>query len=298
MKKHVGKFKIGVVGNGYVGKASQLFACEDIDCVVYDIDPDKCKPLGTTPKDLKRCDFVFVCVPTPMKSNGSCDLSIVKSAIKDLTKAGVRKNKIVLRSTVPVGTSEKLKVNFMPEFLTEQNWQSDFYNNNLWVFGMDNINDVTQTGAVMNFNKNLNLFRSLLEKAKASNKIKEDAVTFTSTKNAEAIKYGRNSFLATKVSFFNEIQEFCINNNLNYEVVRKLICADIRIGDSHSKVPGPDKKRGFGGTCFPKDVASMLHQMKKSKVQTMVLKNVQNRNEKVDRPEKDWQADKGRAVSE
>jgi UDPglucose 6-dehydrogenase len=233
-----------------------------------------------------------------MKRNGSCDLSIVKSAIKDLTKAGVRKNKIVLRSTVPVGTSEKLKVNFMPEFLTEQNWQSDFYNNSLWVFGMDNINDVTQTGDVMNFNSNLNLFRSLLERAKKFDKIKEDAVTFVSTKNAETIKYGRNSFLATKVSFFNEIQEFCINNSLNYELVRSLICADDRIGGSHSKVPGPDGKRGYGGTCFPKDVASMLHQMKKSKVQTMVLKNVQNRNEKVDRPEKDWQSDKGRAVSE
>ena len=298
MKERVDKFKIGVVGNGYVGKATQLFTCEDIECVVYDKDPDKCEPSGTTPKDLKGCDFVFVCVPTPMKPNGSCDLSIVKSAIKDLTKAGVRKNKIVLRSTVPVGTSEKLKVNFMPEFLTEQNWQSDFYNNNLWVFGMDNMNDVTQTDGVMNFNNNLNLFRDLLERAKKFDKIKEDAITFVSTKNAETIKYGRNSFLATKVSFFNEIQEFCINNSLNYELVRSLICTDDRIGDSHSKVPGPDGKRGYGGTCFPKDVASMLYQMKKSKVQTMVLKNVQNRNERVDRPEKDWQSDKGRAVSE
>lgn len=292
------KFKIGVVGNGYVGKATQLFACDDIECLVYDKEAEKCIPAGITPQDLKGCDFIFVCVPTPMKPNGSCDLSIVKSAIKDLTKAGVRKNKIILRSTVPVGTCEKLKVNFMPEFLTEKNWQSDFYNNNLWVFGMDNMNDVTQTGKVMNFNKNINLFRGLLEKARKAGKIKDEAVTFISTKNAETIKYGRNSFLATKVSFFNEIQEFCINNELNYEIVRKLICADTRIGDSHSQVPGPDKKRGYGGTCFPKDVSSMLHQMKKSKVQTMVLKNVQNRNEKVDRPEKDWHGDKGRAVSE
>jgi nucleotide sugar dehydrogenase len=298
LKQSIDKFKIGVVGNGYVGKATQLFACEDIECVVYDKSPEKCAPLGTIPKDLKDCDLIFVCVPTPMKPNGSCDLSIVKSAIKDLTKVGVRKNKIILRSTVPVGTCKKLKVNFMPEFLTEKNWQSDFYNNNIWVIGMDNMNDVTQTGTVMNFNKNINLIRGLLETARKSDRIKDDAVTFTSTKNAETIKYGRNSFLATKVSFFNEIQEFCINNELNYEIVRKLICADTRIGDSHSQVPGPDKKRGYGGTCFPKDVASMLHQMKKSKVQTMVLKNVQNRNEKVDRPEKDWQSDKGRAVSE
>ena len=298
MKKNIDNFKIGVVGNGYVGKATQLFSCEDIQCLVYDKDPEKCIPLGTTPRDLKDCDFVFVCVPTPMKPNGSCDLSIVKSAIKDLAKAGVTKSKIVIRSTVPVGTSENLGVNFMPEFLTEKNWQSDFYNNNLWVFGMDNMNDVTQTGTVMNFNENLNLFRNLLGRAKEFDKIKENAVTFTSTKNAEAIKYGRNSFLATKVSFFNEMQEFCVRNDLNYEVVRSLICVDSRIGDSHSQVPGPDGKRGFGGTCFPKDVSSMLYQMKKSKVQTMVLKNVKNRNEKVDRPEKDWKDNKGRAVSE
>jgi len=298
MKKASDNFKIGVVGNGYVGKATQLLSCEKIKCVVYDKDPEKCDPIGTTPKELKGCDFVFVCVPTPMKPNGSCDLSIVKSAIKDLTKAGIRKNKIVLRSTVPVGTSEKLKVNFMPEFLTEKNWKSDFYNNNLWVFGMDNMNDVHQDGSVLNFNNNLNVFRRLLETAKNFDKIKENAVTFTSTKHAEAIKYGRNSFLATKISFFNEIQEFCINNDLNFQLIRSLICSDPRIGHSHSQVPGPDRKRGFGGTCFPKDVASMLHQMKKSKVQTMVLKNVQNRNEKVDRPEKDWKDNKGRAVSE
>ena len=298
MKELVDKFKIGVVGNGYVGKATQLFACEDIECVVYDKDPDKCEPLGTTPKDLKGCDFVFVCVPTPMKPNGSCDLSIVKSALKDLTKAGIRKNKIVLRSTVPVGTSEKLKVNFMPEFLTEKNWESDFYNNNLWIFGLDSLNNVKQDGEILNFPPTLNKFRELLECARSHDKIKDTAVNFVSTKNAELIKYGRNSFLAVKVSFFNELQEFCINNDLNFKNVRQLVCADPRIGDSHSYVPGPDKKRGFGGTCFPKDVASMLTQMRKSKVQTMVLKATQKRNEKIDRPEQDWKEDKGRAVSE
>ena len=292
------KMKIGVLGNGYVGKATQLFSCEEVDCVVYDKDPDKCVPKGTTLKDLKGSDLVFVCVPTPMKPNGSCDLSIVKSAIKDLTRNGIRKNKIVLRSTVPVGTSEKLKVNFMPEFLTEKNWQSDFYNNKEWVFGLDNLNAVDQQGDVMTLPNTVLLFRELLSKAKSEDKIKEDAVTFVSTKHAELVKYARNSFLAVKVSFFNEIQEFCVNNNLNFEQVRSLVCKDERIGESHSRVPGPDRKRGYGGTCFPKDISSMLMQMKKSKVQTMVVKAAKNRNEKVDRPEQDWHEDKGRAVSQ
>ena len=297
------KIKIAVVGNGYVGKATQLFACDDVECVVYDKQPEKCDPIGTTIKDLKGSDFVFVCVPTPMKPNGSCDLSIVKSAIKDLTRAGIRKNKIILRSTVPVGTSEKLKVNFMPEFLTEKNWQSDFYNNNMWLFGLDNLNNVSQQnskehGEIMTLPPTLIKLRELLAAAKSHNKIKEDAVTFISTKNAECVKYVRNSFLAVKVSFFNEIQEFCVNNNLSFREVRKLVSQDPRIGDSHTKVPGPDRQRGYGGTGFPKDVASMLTQMKKSKVQTMVLKAAQKRNEKVDRPQQDWKDSKGRAVSE
>ena len=292
------KMKIGIVGNGYVGKATQLFACEDVECLVFDKEPEKCNPLGTTIKDLKGSDFVFVCVPTPMKPNGNCDLSIVKSAVKDLTKTGIRKKKIVVRSTVPVGTCEKLKVNFMPEFLTEKKWKIDFYNNQNWIFGLDNLDSSYQQDGTLNFPETLLKFRELLEKAKSHDKIKENAVTFVSTKHAELVKYVKNSFLAVKVSFFNEIQEFCINNDLNFKEVRKLVCQDSRVGDSHSHVPGPDRKRGFGGTCFPKDVSSMLAQMKKSKVQTMVLKAAKNRNEKVDRPEKDWEEDKGRAVTE
>jgi len=292
------KFKIGIVGNGYVGNATRLFACEDVECLVYDKDPEKCEPKGTSIKDLKGSDFIFLCVPTPMKPNGSCDISIVKAAVKDLTRVGIRKNKIVVRSTVPVGTCEKLKVNFMPEFLTERNWESDFRNNDLWIFGCDNLSQVSQEDEVLNFPSSVCKLRELLKLAKDSGSIEHDAVTFVSTKNAELVKYARNSFLAVKVSFFNEVQEFCVNNNLNFKKVRGLVCCDARIGDSHSQVPGPDRKRGYGGTCFPKDVASMLNQMKKSKVQTMVLKAAQNRNEKVDRPEKDWEEDKGRAVSE
>ena len=168
----------------------------------------------------------------------------------------------------------------------------------MWIFGLDSLNNVKQDGEILNFPPILNKFRELLECAQSHDKIKDTAVNFVSTKNAELIKYGRNSFLAVKVSFFNELQEFCINNDLNFKNVRELVCADPRIGDSHSYVPGPDKKRGFGGTCFPKDVASMLTQMRKSKVQTMVLKATQKRNEKIDRPEQDWKEDKGRAVSE
>tara|TARA_R100000008_G_C3563801_1_gene157876 strand:- start:210 stop:1139 length:930 start_codon:yes stop_codon:yes gene_type:complete len=308
--KQIKNFKIGVVGNGYVGKATQLFECDSVQCIVYDKDPEKCSPQGTTLQDLKTCDLVFVCVPTPMKPNGNCDLSIVKSVIKDLGSVRIRKNKIVVRSTVPVGTCKKLKVNFMPEFLTEKNWREDFYKNTLWLCGTDNMSemtksglrvqmeDITKTGEVLEFNTFVNKMRSLLALAKKHDKIECDNVTFTSTKHAEFVKYVRNSFLAVKVSFFNEIEEFCLKNDLKYDLIRKLSCCDPRIGESHTQVPGPDNKRGYGGTCFPKDVSSLLHQMKTSKVKTMVLKSAQVRNEKIDRPEKDWEQEKGRAVSE
>jgi UDPglucose 6-dehydrogenase len=281
------RFKLGILGNGYVGQATQLLGGDLIECIAYDKEPEKCEPKSTTIDDLKGCDFVFVCVPTPMKKNGVCDLSIVKAAIKDLTRHGIRKKKIILRSTVPVGTSQRLKVHFMPEFLTERNWREDFYNNNLWVFGHDTDVDA---GTVEKLN-------DLICTARDQGSIKNAETTFVSTSTAEFIKYGRNSFLAVKVSVFNELNEFCYKNDIPYSVAVKLIGADERIGMSHTAVPGPDGHRGYGGTCFPKDVCSMLHQLKNSKCNSIVLKAAEKRNTTVDRPEKDWEENKGRAVS-
>jgi len=281
------RFKLGILGNGYVGQATQLLKGEFVDCIAYDKDPEKCSPSSTTLQDLKKCDFIFVCVPTPMKKNGSCDLSIVKAAIKDLTRNGIRKKKIILRSTVPVGTSEKLEVHFMPEFLTERNWRKDFYNNNLWVFGHETDADA---GVIEKLN-------NLICAARDHGSIKNANTVFVSTRTAEFIKYARNSFLAVKVSVFNELSEFCFKNDIPYTTAVRLIGADERIGMSHTKVPGPDGHRGYGGTCFPKDVSSMIYQLKKSKCNSIVLKAAEKRNITVDRPEKDWEKNKGRAVS-
>lgn len=77
--------------------------------------------------------------------------------------------------------------------------------------------------------------------------------------DAETIKYFRNCFLATKVSFCNEIEEFCQRKGIEYETVRALATINPRIGSSHSHVPGPDGKRGFGGIYFPKDTAARLY---------------------------------------
>ena len=106
----------------------------------------------------------------------------------------------------------------------------------------------------------------------------------------------KNCFLPTKVSFCNEMYEFCKIKNINYENVRKYACNDKRILHSHTRVPGHDGKFGFGGTCFPKDTSSLLYEMKKENMKSYVLQKVIERNEKVDRKEKDWENNKGRAV--
>ena len=97
--------KIGIVGNGYVGKATALLECEKVRVFIYDKDPEKCSPLGLKMRELACCDFVFVCVPTPMNRDGSCNVEIVNSVVKELKSFGTPPQNIVIRSTVPVGTS-------------------------------------------------------------------------------------------------------------------------------------------------------------------------------------------------
>ena len=129
--------KIGIIGKGYVGKATRILECEEICTLVYDIDPEKCSPDGLQMKDLVGCTFVFVCVPTPMNKDGSCNTSIVSSVISDLIECGYPSERIVVRSTVPVGFCYGHRVSFMPEFLTEANWEEDFKNASKRIIGID-----------------------------------------------------------------------------------------------------------------------------------------------------------------
>jgi len=278
--------KIGIVGNGFVGNATSLFKSHSIRVVVYDKDPNRCDPSSTSLQDLFDCDFVFICVPTPMNKDGSCHTVIVESCIYELNMSGIRDENIVVRSTVPVGFCESIGVNFMPEFLTEANWVDDFKNNNAWIFGANNIyNTLTKSK-----------FVELISLAKSSGAIKHDDVFVCSSKEAELAKLARNSFLATKISFFNEIYDLCDKEEIDYNTVAELTGIDKRIGQSHTQVPGPDGKRGYGGTCFPKDVSSLNHQLDQLGIDSYIIEAVKSRNTQVDRKEQDWRLDKGRAV--
>ena len=277
---------IGVIGNGFVGKATTQLKCKDIELLAYDINPEACEPAGLTLQDMNKCEVIFISVPTPMSKNGSCHLNIIKSVLNDLQSINY-KGFIVLRSTVPAGTCDELSIYFMPEFLTEKNYIDDFINNKDWVFGL--------------LNKDLDeefktTITKLFDLAFENNRIKYNNLNFLTNMEAEMVKMFKNCFLATKVSFCNEVAELCKIKGIKYENVRALAANDHRILHSHTKVPGHDGKCGFGGTCFPKDTSSLRYEMKKAGMKSYVLDAIITRNEKVDRPEQDWNDNKGRAV--
>jgi UDPglucose 6-dehydrogenase len=277
---------IGVIGNGFVGKATKLLECENINILAYDKSSEQCEPLGTTLSDLLVCSIIFISVPTPMNNDGSCFLGIIHSVLSDLNDLNYN-GSIVLRSTVPPGTSDNLNCYFMPEFLTEKNFEYDFINNKDWVFGLLKNNNVE------NFKKDI---RELFDIGFSHGKIKYNTIHFVSNSEAEMIKMFKNCFLATKVSFCNEMNSYCEKNGICYENVRKIAANDDRILHNHTRVPGHDGHRGYGGTCFPKDTNSMVHEMNRTDTSCHILKSVVERNETIDRPNKDWFLNTGRAV--
>lgn len=277
---------IGLIGNGFVGKATYQLRCSDIEVLAYDKNSELCIPLGLQLEDLNKCELIFICVPTPMSKNESCNLNIIESVLQDLKKINYT-GFIILRSTVPVGTCEMFNTYFMPEFLTEKNYIVDFIENKDWIFGM-----LGQTRD-KEFQYKI---KQLFDLAYQHKRIKYNRLHFVSNKEAEMIKIFRNCFLATKVSFCNEIYQFCQNMNINYDKIRELSSLDERINESHTHVPGNDGKFGFGGTCFPKDTYSLRFEMIRQGIEPHILNAIINRNESVDRPEKDWNENIGRAV--
>ena len=241
--------KIGIIGNGFVGKATKQLKCKDIEILTYDINPELCEPAGLTLNDMNECEIIFISVPTTMNKDGSCYLDIINSVLQDLKSINYDKY-IVLRSTVPAGTCDNLGVYFMPEFLTEKNFIYDFINNKDWIFGLCGIDSARDELFTQQISK-------LFSLAHQNDRIVYNNLNFVTNKEAEMIKMFKNCFLATKVSFCNEMSMFCEHKGINYENVRRLAANDDRILHSHTTVPGPDGKRGFGGTCFPKDTSSL-----------------------------------------
>jgi UDPglucose 6-dehydrogenase len=277
----------GIIGNGFVGKATQLLKSNKHTMKIYDIDPEKCSPPNITLADLAECQIIFIAVPTPSNPDGSCHLEIVRSVIKNIRDLNI-KSHIVIRSTVVIGLSDELDCYFMPEFLTEKNWMDDFYQCKKWIFGLKNTDVETNQDFISKIT-------NIINDAQEEGSIKYNTITFVKNKEAEMIKYYRNTFLAIKVSYSNEIHEFCSKSDIDYETVRLIATEDKRIGNSHTSVPGICGRFGFGGTCFPKDTHSLLHQFESAGIKSYILKSAVQRNNEHDRPESDWKNDIGRA---
>jgi UDPglucose 6-dehydrogenase len=277
--------KIGVVGNGFVGHAMTLLR-PHVEVLVWDLVPEKRDPKTLDIETfVEESEIIFVAVPTPMNSDGSANLDIVRSVCEEIQEIDDSKY-IVLRSTIPPGTSEELDVAFMPEFLTEKNWKEDFKNCDQWILGSTD---------VFLYEKMKRMFE--LAYNNGSGSVVNKDVIQCKPSEAEMIKYLKNVFLSVKVGFFNELESICSELDIDYENVRCIATQDKRIGTGHTKVPGHDGHRGFGGTCFPKDTNALAKFAEDNSIPTPILDAVIKRNEELDRPEKDWMADKGRAVS-
>ena len=288
-----------MIGTGYVGLVSgTCFA--DIGNRVYCLDKDKNKieklNSGISPiyepgldeiirknKDdgrliftsnireaVNKSDVIFICVGTPNKRKSkSVDLSYVFQAVKDIAKITKTKKIIVTKSTVPVGTGDEIekvlkkmnKNNFEitsnPEFLREGEAIRDFRFPDRIVVGSNN-NNV--------FKIMENLYLPLINKGAKFFK--------TSRRGAELIKYASNAFLATKITFINELANLCEKSNINVEDISLGMGSDVRIGARFLR-PGP----AYGGSCFPKDTKGLVSTGDKFKVNLSLVKSVITSNQ-------------------
>ena len=281
--------KIGIIGKGFVGSAVQFGFSPNVGCdaEVKIYDKDESKSTHSLNEVVNESNFVFISVPTPASQDGKINLEILDNCLKEISSESENNETIfLLRSTIIPGSSRKfqekysdLKLVFNPEFLTERSANYDFINQTRIILG----------GSKANTEKVANLF-----KWRFGSSI---PIIQTNFESAELIKYMTNTFLATKVSFLNEMKLLSDKIDGDWENIIDGFVRDGRIGHSHLNVPGHDGKFGFGGSCFPKDIQAIIHFGESLNVDMSVLKGAWKTNLKV-RPEKDWEKLKGRAVSE
>lgn len=236
--------RIAIIGHGFVGKAVDYgFTNNEIEKVIID-------PIyGTSvEKDLglpSNYDFIFVCVPTPFGEDGKIDSTIFDGVMNYLLKFMLINTNVVIKSTITPDLAQKYDqegVIYNPEFLTEGFAKADFVRPRYHVIGGD------YSECLML--KNLYEEYSLCDPA---------PFYFMTMTEASMVKYAINAYLATKVTFFNQLYDMVEDAGGNYSVVVKAVTADPRIGKSHTKVPGFDGKRGYGGACFPKDTNALVN---------------------------------------
>ena len=274
--------RIGIIGQGYVGTAIKVGFEPYYTVETYD-KYDGMKSTVQLTDMVETCKVIFVCVPTPMNTDGTCHTDIVESVVKEIDDrvdlANIPKPTVVIKPTVPPGTTDRLHrkykgvdVIFNPEFLTEMNFIEDFKNQSRIILG--------------GVRRGTSLLRQVYSKV-----FPHATIVKTNAKYAETVKYFINCFLGTKVSFANEMKMLCDEIDIDYDKVVEYATYDERLGKSHWAVPGPDGELGFGGHCLPKDISAIVNGYGDMELLQAVLKV----NDRV-RKNRDWEEMKGRAV--
>ena len=288
--------KITIIGAGYVGLVQAVCLADfgfNITCIEKDLEKLKELKFGRIPfyepgledlfkknlennrlnfinkysDNISRSDVIFICVGTPPKKNGQSNLNFVDQATKEISKKIKGYTVVVSKSTVPVGTSRRIErilkkkkparmfdVVSNPEFLREGSALEDFIRPDKIVIGC----------------RTFKAEKILKKIYKPLNR----PYVITNNETAEIIKYANNSFLATKITFINEIADLCENIGAKVETVAKALGLDGRIGPKFLH-PGP----GYGGSCFPKDVKSLIYQGNKNSSDLTIVKAVDRANE-------------------
>jgi UDPglucose 6-dehydrogenase len=254
--------KIGVIGVGAVGSACKKgFELLSHEVKVHD------PKFNTKIEDVIDTKIVYICVPTPEAEDGSCDLSIVKSSIKELEKlayAGV----VALKSTSVPGTTEELisetnlRICFVPEFLRERSALEDFVvNHELLAVGCHSTDDFDVVVASHGF-------------------FPKNTVMLTPTE-AEILKYYSNVFNATRIVFANAMYEICQQLGADYNKIKDTYL--IRKTASPDYLDCNEKMRGYGGMCLPKDTKALDSLIKKLGLDLKLFEAIDQDNKKFKR---------------
>ena len=270
----VGIWGAGIVG-GATGKLFEMLAAPEKVRVLY---YDKFKETNATKEQVaKESDFIFVCLPTPMKVTGAISLEYLYSAFAELRALNLSYGKeIIIRSTSVSGSSDyiasiysEFNVSFMPEFLTEKNAVHDMIHATRIVIGAYN-------------DRSYALIKDLFQCAY------EDGIEYIrmSRSEAETYKYACNVMLAMSVLVSNEIYLICDAVGVDYNNIEPYLKYDSRIS-AFTKVPGHDGDLGVGGKCFPKDLNAFIHLAESKGYIPHILKAGDELNNRV-RKNKDW----------